>query len=52
MSSNDDTKLNDKHTDVDDDNASKSTASSGAANDNFAVFESPAKLAAQAKAAA
>ena len=49
MSSNNDTKLDDKHTDVDEEDVSKSTASSGAADDNFAVFESPAKLAAKAK---
>ena len=48
-SSNDNTKLDDEHTDVDDDDASKSTASSGAADDNFAMLESPAKLAAEAK---
>ncbi len=48
-SSDNNTKLDDKHTDVDDDDATKSTASSGAADDNFAVFESPAKLAAEAK---
>ncbi len=34
---------------MDNDDASKSTASSGAADDNFSVFESPAKLAAEAK---
>ncbi len=34
---------------MDDEDASKSTASSGAADDNFAVFESPAKLVAEAK---
>jgi hypothetical protein len=48
-SSNDDMKLDDEHTDVDDDDASKSTASSGAADNNFSMFESPAKLAAEAK---
>ena len=48
-SSDDDTKFYDKHTDVDKDNVSRSTVSSDAANDNFVVFESPAKLAAQAK---
>ncbi len=48
-SSNDDTKLDNEHTDVDGDNALESMASSGAADDNFAVFESPAKLAAEAK---
>jgi hypothetical protein len=48
-SSNDNTKLNNEHTDVDGDNALESMASSGAADDNFAVFESPAKLAAEAK---
>ncbi len=34
---------------MDDDDTLKSTASSGAADNNFAVFESPAKLAAEAK---
>ena len=34
---------------MDDDDTLKSTASSSAADNNFAVFESPAKLAAEAK---
>jgi hypothetical protein len=49
MSSDYNTKLDNEHMDVDDGDASKSTASSGAPYDNFAVFESPAKLAAEAK---
>jgi hypothetical protein len=51
-SSDDDTKLDKEHTDVDNDDVSKSTASSGADDGNFSVFESPAKLEAQAKLAA
>ncbi len=50
MSSDDNTKLDEEHTDVDDDDdVSKLMASSGAADNNFAVFKSPAKLAAEAK---
>ncbi len=43
------TKLDDEHMDVNKDNISRSTVSSDAVDDNFAVFESPAKLAAKAK---
>ena len=49
MSSDDNTKLNDNNTDVDKDDISRSTVSGDADDDNFVVFESPAKLAAKAK---
>ena len=49
-SSNDETKNHDKNTDVDDDNVSRSTASSDADDDNLAVaIETPAKSATKVK---
>ena len=48
-SSDDHTELDDEHTDVNKDDISRLMVSSDAADNNFAVFESPAKLVAQAK---